>query len=469
MSYFIIHKQFLLPYEMKKNIVMHRDKQKNKSRLFQQNYTHIYWDKLVEIIHPYFGFIPDPYRNEGLGVSDFGFISGKNSTPIHKKSKDKIIIAFFGGSFSLGTYFSTKESLKEMNRKNKEIVLLNFSAGGYKQPQQLLILAYLLSLGADFDVVINLDGYNELVLPETENIRAHVYPFYPRMWHSRTMGLLDHQTIKKLAFVELLKDHASDWTEFFYQNNLFYSPLLYTIWQYRENHLTEKINRSTEEIVFGHYSYRLSPYSIQTLRKKSLPSHITDDLIPLQNRSFSNLKELIAAIEKQIGPTETARYKNPILSVIQTVDPTIEYVSKGPDYSFSSDDEFIADLANVWEKSSLQMKNLCDANDIRYYHFLQPCLYLTGSKLMHQNEKDLMHSKDASFQSVIEKGYPCLKKSGENLKQKGIDFIDLTMIFNENKETLYTDGCHLNDQGYTIVSRKIREYIFSDQEQPADG
>ena len=31
---------------------------------------------------------------------------------------------------------------------------------GYKQPQQLMAYNYLLSLGAEFDAVINIDGYN---------------------------------------------------------------------------------------------------------------------------------------------------------------------------------------------------------------------------------------------------------------------------------------------------------------------
>jgi hypothetical protein len=54
---------------------------------------------------------------------------------------------------------------------------------GWKQPQQPLALSYFLSLGAKYDVVMNLDGFNELALPFLNNLRAGVYPFFPRLWN----------------------------------------------------------------------------------------------------------------------------------------------------------------------------------------------------------------------------------------------------------------------------------------------
>src|SRR6185436_13391576 len=46
----------------------------------------------------------------------------------------------------------------------KEIVPLCFSHEGYKQPQQLLVLAYFLSIGQPLDLVVNIDGFNEVAL-----------------------------------------------------------------------------------------------------------------------------------------------------------------------------------------------------------------------------------------------------------------------------------------------------------------
>ena len=56
----------------------------------------------------------------------------------------------------------------------------NAAFGGSKQPQQLFKLYYLLLLGEKFDVVINLDGFNEVALSLSENKTLALPPIYPR-------------------------------------------------------------------------------------------------------------------------------------------------------------------------------------------------------------------------------------------------------------------------------------------------
>jgi len=34
---------------------------------------------------------------------------------------------------------------------------------GFKQPQQLQVLTYFLSVGQEFDMVVNIDGFNDVV------------------------------------------------------------------------------------------------------------------------------------------------------------------------------------------------------------------------------------------------------------------------------------------------------------------
>lgn len=77
-----------------------------------------------------------------------------------------MIVGLFGGSFSKLCYFSLKSVLDRHSATlGKNFIVINFATDGYKQPQQLMILNYLLALGAEFDVVINLDGFNEVSLP----------------------------------------------------------------------------------------------------------------------------------------------------------------------------------------------------------------------------------------------------------------------------------------------------------------
>src|SRR2546429_5467372 len=107
----------------------------------------------VEVLHPYFGFVADPEQNEPqLQVSDFGFLFSDKASPIVKRSPGKVIVGLFGGSFSKFCYFSLRSILDRHSAAlGKDFIVINFATDGYKQPQQLMILNYLLALGAEFD------------------------------------------------------------------------------------------------------------------------------------------------------------------------------------------------------------------------------------------------------------------------------------------------------------------------------
>lgn len=58
----------------------------------------------------------------------------------------------------------------------------NAALPGGKQPQQLFKLLYLLTQGQTYDIVINLDGFNEIALPAIENRQSGDWPTYPRSY-----------------------------------------------------------------------------------------------------------------------------------------------------------------------------------------------------------------------------------------------------------------------------------------------
>ncbi|MFM7869738.1 MAG: hypothetical protein ACKPHU_36420, partial [Planctomycetaceae bacterium] len=62
---------------------------------------------------------------------------------------------------------------------------------GYKQPQQLMALNYVLSLGGEFDAVLNIDGFNDGALSILENARQKTSIAYPRSWHARSLVMTD--------------------------------------------------------------------------------------------------------------------------------------------------------------------------------------------------------------------------------------------------------------------------------------
>lgn len=148
----------------------------------------------AEVLHPYLGYVFSPTHSDqaraayGVGVSRWGFLDDKE--PFHQPAPNRVIVGVFGGSvawyLSAGSADALVRGLRDSPRfRDKEIVIVRAALFGYKQPQQLLALTYLLSMGAHFDVVINLDGFNEVVLPVTENVGKRVFPFFPRTWFLR--------------------------------------------------------------------------------------------------------------------------------------------------------------------------------------------------------------------------------------------------------------------------------------------
>lgn len=155
----------------------------------------------AEIIHPYVGAIYDPDHpaadaNVGgipVVANELGF--GHPTPSIQKRSADKLIIGIAGGSVAwhfayLGApvLIEKLHSLPGFSGKTAEIVCLAFS--GYKQPQQVLAAGYVMSLGGEFDLLINLDGFNELALAEGNQNRGSS-PYYPRDWSRRLQDAPD--------------------------------------------------------------------------------------------------------------------------------------------------------------------------------------------------------------------------------------------------------------------------------------
>ena len=66
--------------------------------------------------------------------------------------------------------------------QGREVDLLQYGRGGFKQPQHLLRTAQLFAFGIQPDLVINLDGFNEVALG-TNNVSSGMFPGYPSFSH----------------------------------------------------------------------------------------------------------------------------------------------------------------------------------------------------------------------------------------------------------------------------------------------
>ena len=236
LTYFTVFHEFYSKKQVKKmlnqNLKVHVDTNITKA-------GDLWVGSQVEILHPYFGYLRDPERNKG--ISDQGFPSFQKKQ-LSKKKFDQITIGIFGGSFAKETFFLGIDHLKEcFFNTYKKVNIINFSIGGYKQPQQLMVLNYLLSTGAQFDIVINIDGFNEVALPYVENVKNGVSPFYPRNWLYRAKSLNDPVEIALIGKIHFIRGLKRSGALAVKKHKLYRSPTLTLIWRLIDNALSSRI------------------------------------------------------------------------------------------------------------------------------------------------------------------------------------------------------------------------------------
>lgn len=354
-------------------------------------------------LHPYLGYVFNPQSNTRRAVSEFGFVD--QHEPLQTRAADKVIVGILGGSvahgFSVhGAPVLARELQRDRRFANKEFVFLRLCLGGYKQPQQLLLLSYLLSLGAEFDIIINMDGFNEVALHEPENAPRGVFAAFPRAWHLLAANAPDEDTQLMLARLTLLRKQRRAWANMFSKMSYRYSPTANLSWRVVDRQLAAAIAEQVQEF--------------QEHQPHELP-------------------------HAAVGPTR--RY----------ADSTAMYT----------------DLAAIWQQGSLQLHNLCRANGIAYYHFLQPNQYVAHSKPMGAREKARAVVENP-YQTGVERGYPHLIQRGRELQQRGVAFVDLTMAFADHPEPLYVDTCcHLNPAGNAILAKRAARAIVDSTFPPS--
>jgi len=137
------------------------------------------------VIHPYYGYVFDPRVG---GANKNGFFGHENH--IQPADPKKLVIAIMGGSVAVHLASDDaacdvlKSELKKVGAlQGKEIVVLNLANLAFKEPQGLLVISDVLSRGGRVDMVIALDGFNEIALPEAfGNVGHGISPFYPMQW-----------------------------------------------------------------------------------------------------------------------------------------------------------------------------------------------------------------------------------------------------------------------------------------------
>ncbi|MES2788471.1 MAG: hypothetical protein V4719_02545 [Planctomycetota bacterium] len=212
----------------------------------------------AESIHPYLGWVLNPQLNTGttlfdrtIPVNSQGFNDVEHG--VLKRAPDRFIVGITGGSVAWQMSVAGEETLRRelaqhSRIQGKKIEIVRLAMAGYKQPQQLLSLTYALALGNEFDMIINVDGYNEIALGVVENYPPRIFPAYPRLWHARMQHAVDPQnyaTAFRLLQLRGLKQQVARGR---LESWLPWSPTLNLIWWVRNKALEGKILQLAAEL-----------------------------------------------------------------------------------------------------------------------------------------------------------------------------------------------------------------------------
>lgn len=207
------------------------------------------------VLHPFLGVVYNPDWTGKLPyeatISEYGYAD--TGTPIHKRAPDKVIVGIVGGSVASifhnkGTATLARELQRDSRFRGKKIEFVNLAVGGFKQPQQVISLNYALMMGGEFDVLLNIDGFNEVAFYPPDNLKVGLFPMYPRGWHFMATTFPDpfaRHTAGEIAYLERTRQ---DWEKTFRQRPLRWSITAKLIWKFRDKALAADMARCKVEL-----------------------------------------------------------------------------------------------------------------------------------------------------------------------------------------------------------------------------
>ena len=106
--------------------------------------------------------------------------------PPPQTGPDTVVIALLGGSVAWDVipYFqqALTRHFADQGLPQKPVVI-PLAYNSMQQPQQLHIASFMLAMGGSFDILVNLDGYNELFFSYV-NYDKDVFPSFPAYWEN---------------------------------------------------------------------------------------------------------------------------------------------------------------------------------------------------------------------------------------------------------------------------------------------
>jgi hypothetical protein len=366
-------------------------------------------------LHPYFGpthrqghpfDIPETLRERSttparLTTNNFGFVAA-HDYPFVKTNPNQFVIGIFGGS--VGAWFcqiGINRLLDDLKAnpyfKGRELVPLCLSHEGYKQPQQLLVLSYFLSIGQAFDLVVNIDGFNEVALASLNHQRGLDISMPSAMHLEPLVNLVNQSSLtpEKLQSLAAISEYKE--------------RINYLVGRLQQNR-SAAINVVLEQL----HASATRRYQAELGRFGSLPSNP------------SNASLILAT------PSVTAR----------------------------DEARALADAATHWSEASALMQTMLAARGVTYFHVLQPNQYFT-TRTFTADEAKVARSDSSPFKTSAEAGYPALMRESAALKTRVNFLDATGIFDREASAVYMDDCCHYTLRGNQILADAIARQILS--------
>ena len=206
------------------------------------------------ILHPYYGYTgwsPDYYSNE---------------MPPRQRRRDTVLIALLGGSVAQQVEPFLQRALDRhfaANNRPRQPVVLGLALGDLKQPQQTALVAHTLLLGGDFDLIVNLDGRNEVTRSVSQSLEEGVFPFFPRLWNKR--GELTDQELLLAGQIGVLRREQARRAAAGESSILRWSAVWRLANRYRQERTAVQIIRRNQQLAAAAAAYSLEKHGPRSL------------------------------------------------------------------------------------------------------------------------------------------------------------------------------------------------------------
>ena len=213
---------------------------------------------------------------------------------IPTRTAESVNVVILGGSVAIQiARKGSRQLVAELQRfdeyRGRKIILYNAAQSALKQPQQITKLSYLLALGSEFDVIINIDGLNE-VYQSMKNSELGVFPFFPAFWHRLVEKTGSSAAIQLVAETTFLSERRSSLAQLVASQPCRYSITCNTVWFLLDRWLLSQITQ--RRILLNDLSasntYVTSGPRFPLMGQDSLPQEIADTWM----RSSLGLKAL---------------------------------------------------------------------------------------------------------------------------------------------------------------------------------